>query len=109
MIAMIYDRTIAPQRLPDLRRNGISKRALRRVKEDTSVVLVQLDGINMCGQLQWHVIVFCAERKIMLADGKTLHEHKFEQPSDGRITPCGATGRVSSHVSEASGEAPSFW
>ena len=23
--------------------------------------------------------------------GKTLHEHKFEQPSDGRITPCGAT------------------
>ena len=70
--------------------NGIAERAVRRVKEGTSVVLLQsgLDERWWSDSLE----CYCHLRNIqdLLADGKTPYERRFGEPFKGPIIPCGA-------------------
>ena len=70
--------------------NGIAERAVRRVKEGTSAVLLQ-SGL---GNEWWadSVECFCNLRNIqdLLSDGKTPYERRFGVPLSGPVIPFGA-------------------
>ena len=67
--------------------NGIAERAVRRVKEGTSAVLLQ-SGLN---ESWWADSVECYTylRNVtdLLSDGKTPYERRFGQPFKGPIIP----------------------
>ena len=69
---------------------GIGERAVRRVKEGTSAVLLQ-SGLD---QKWWadSVESYCYLRHVqdLLADGKTLCERLFGEPFKGPVIPFGA-------------------
>ena len=69
--------------------NGIAERAVRRVKEGTSAVLLQ-SGLN---ENWWADSMGCYThlRNIQdpLSDGKTPYERRFGQPFEGPIVPSG--------------------
>ena len=54
--------------------NGIAERAVRRVKEGTSAVLLQSDSMEC----------------YLLSDGKTPYERRFGEPFKGPIIPFGS-------------------
>ena len=70
--------------------NGIAERAVRRVKEDTSAVLLQ-SGLN---ESWWADSMECYTylRNVtdLLSDGKTPYERRFGQPFKGPIIPFGS-------------------
>ena len=70
--------------------NGIAERAVRRVKEGTSAVLLQ-SGLN---ESWWADSMECYTylRNVtdLLSDGKTLYERRFGQPFKGPIIPFGS-------------------
>ena len=70
--------------------NGIAERAVRRVKEGTSAVLLQ-SGLN---EKWWADSMECFSylRNIqdLLSDGKTPYERRFGQPFKGPIIPFGS-------------------
>ena len=70
--------------------NGIAERAVRRVKEGTSAVLLQ-SGLN---ESWWADSMECYTnlRNVtdLLSDGKTPYERRFGQPSKGLIIPFGS-------------------
>ena len=70
--------------------NGIAERAVRRVKEGTSAVLLQ-SGLN---ESWWADSMECYTylRNVtdLLSDGKTPCERRFGQPFEGPIIPCGS-------------------
>ena len=70
--------------------NGIAERAVRRVKEGTSAVLLQ-SGLN---QSWWADSMECYTylRNVtdLLSDGKTPYERRFGQPLKGPIIPFGS-------------------
>ena len=70
--------------------NGIAERAVRRVKEGTSAVLLQ-SGLN---ESWWADSVECytdlRNVKDQLSDGKTPNERRFGQPFNGPIIPFGS-------------------
>ena len=70
--------------------NGIAERAVRRVKEGTSAVLLQ-SGLN---ENWWADSVECYTnlRNIqdLLSDGKTPYERRFGEPFKGPIIPFGS-------------------
>ena len=70
--------------------NGIAERAVRRVKERTSVVLLQsgLDNEWWAGSME----CYCYLRNIqdLLSDGKTRYERLFGMPFNGPAIPFGA-------------------
>ena len=70
--------------------NGIAERAVRRVKEGTSAVLLQA-GLNDSG---WADSLECYTnlRNVtdLLSDGKTPYERRFGQPFKGPIIPFGS-------------------
>ena len=70
--------------------NGIAERAVRRVKEGTSAVLLQ-SGLN---ESWWADSMECYTylRNVtdLLSDGKTPHERRFGQPFKGPIFPFGS-------------------
>ena len=70
--------------------NGIAERAVRRVKEGTSAVLLQ-SGLN---ENWWADSMECYNylRNVtdLLSDGKTPHERRFGQPFKGPIIPFGS-------------------
>ena len=75
--------------------NGIAERAVRRVKEGTSEVLLQ-SGLDE----RWRsdsMECYCYLRSVqdLLADGKTPYERRFGEPLKGPIIPFGA--KVESH------------
>ena len=82
--------------------NGIAERAVRRVKEGTSAVLLQ-SGL---GNEWWadSVECYCHLRKIqdLLSDGKTPYERRFEMPFNGPVMPFGAM--VEFHPISAKGQ-----
>ena len=70
--------------------NGIAERAVRRVKEGTSAVLLQ-SGLD---EKWWadSMECYCYLRNIqdLLSDGKTPYERRFGMPFEGPIIPFGA-------------------
>ena len=70
--------------------NGIAERAVRRVKEGTSAVLLQ-SGLN---ENWWADFMECYTylRHVtdLLSDGKTPYERRFGQPFKGPIIPFGS-------------------
>ena len=70
--------------------NGSAKRAVRRVKEGTSAVLLQ-SGLN---ESWWADSMECYtyHRNVtdLLSDGKTPYERRFGQPFNGPIIPFGS-------------------
>ena len=70
--------------------NGIAERAVRRVKEGTSAVLLQ-SGLN---ESWWADSMECYTypRNVtdLLSDGKTPYERRFGQPFKGYIIPFGS-------------------
>ena len=70
--------------------NGIAERAVRRVKEGTSAVLLQ-SGLNVSW---WADSMECDTylRNVtdLLSDGKTPYERRFGQPFKGPIIPFGS-------------------
>ena len=70
--------------------NGIAERAVRRVKEGTSAVLLQ-SGLN---ESWWEASMECHTylRNVtdLLSDGKTPYERRFGQPFKGPIIPFGS-------------------
>ena len=70
--------------------NGIAERAVRRVKEGTSAVLLQ-SGLN---ESWWtdsiECYTFLRDVTDLLSDGKTPNERRFGQPSKGPIIPFGS-------------------
>ena len=70
--------------------NGIAKKVVRKVEEDTSTLL----GLSRLEE-QWRADAmdcYCCLRNIqdLLAAGKTLHERSFEERFAGPIIPSGA-------------------
>ena len=70
--------------------NGIAERAVRRVKEETSAVLLQ-SGLNN----EWwadSMVSYCYLRNIqdLLSDGKSPYERRFGMPLNGTVIPFGA-------------------
>ena len=70
--------------------NGIAERAVRRVKEGASAVLLQ-SGLN---ESWWADSMECYTylRNVtdLLSDGKTLYERRFGQPFKGPVIPFGS-------------------
>ena len=70
--------------------NGIAQRAVRRVKEGTSAVLLQ-SGLN---ESWWADSMECYSylRNVtdLLSDGKTPYERRFGKPFEGPIIPFGS-------------------
>ena len=70
--------------------NGIAERAVRRVKEGTSAVLLQ-SGLN---ESWWGDSMECytylRNATDLLSDGKTPYERRFGQPFKGPIIPFGS-------------------
>ena len=70
--------------------NGIAERAVRRVKEGTSAVLLQ----SLLDEKWWTDSMECYTdmRNVqdLLSDGKTPYERRFGQPSKGLVFPFGS-------------------
>ena len=74
----------------DRKQNGIAERAVRRIEEGTSAVLLQ-SGLN---ENCWadSMEFYCYLRNVtdLLSDGKTPNERRFGQPFKGPIIPFGS-------------------
>ena len=81
---------IARRHHTDQKQMGLHKTAVRRVKEDTSAVLLQ-SGLN---ESWWADSMECYTylRNVtdLLSDGKTPYERRFGQPLKGPIIPFGS-------------------
>ena len=79
--------------------NGIAERAVRRIKEGTSAVVLQsgLDEKWWADSMEW----YCYLRNIqdLLSDGKTPYERPFGVPLNGPFIPFG--GIVEYHIVSA--------
>ena len=70
--------------------NGVAERAVRRIKEGTSALLLQA-GLDE----KWFAVSMeccCYLRKVqdLLSDGKKLYEKPFGEPFNGRVIPFGS-------------------
>ena len=88
--------------------NGIAERAVGRVKEGTSAVLLQ-SGLD---EKWWadSMECYCYLRNIqhLQSDGKTPHERRFGIPCNGRNTAC-SNGRISPYFCERPIKSASIW
>ena len=89
--------------------NGAAERAVRGVKEGTSVVLLQ-SGLGNEG---WADLMecYCYLRNIqdLLSDGKTPYERGFGMPFNGPVIPFWSNGRISPYLCERHIETTSAW
>ena len=70
--------------------NGIAERAVRRVKEGTSAVLLQ-SGLNESWRADsMECYTYLRNVTDLLSDGKTPYERRFGQPFKGPIIPFGS-------------------
>ena len=69
--------------------NGIAERAVRRVKEGTSVVLLQSGLKEMVGGFHG-LLLLLSNIQDLLSDGKTPYERRFGIPFNGPVIPFGA-------------------
>ena len=70
---------------------GIAERAVRRVKEGTSAVLLQSALGNEWWADSMECCCFLRSIQDLLHDGKTPHERRFGMPFDVPVIPFGAT------------------
>ena len=86
----IFPGIIVRRHHTDPKQMGFAERAVRRVKEGTSAVLLQ-SGLD---EKWWadSMECYCYLRNIqdLLSDGKTLHERRFGVPSGGPVIRVGA-------------------
>ena len=90
--------------------NGLAERAVRRVKEGTSAVLLQssLDENLWADSMERYT--YLRNVTDLLSDGKTPYERRFGQPFKGPIIPLGSlTGRVLPYFCERPVKNPSTW
>ena len=70
--------------------NGIAERAVRRVKEGTSAVLLQSGPNESWWADSMECYTYLRNVTDLLSDGKTPHERRFGQPFKGPIIPFGS-------------------
>ena len=82
---------IVGQHRTDRKQNGIAERAVRKIKEGTSAVVLQ-SGLDEKWLVGFHGMLFCYLRNIqdLLSDEKTPHERRFGAPFEGPVIPFGA-------------------
>ena len=89
-LVKIFPGIIVRQHHTDQKQMGFAERAVRRVKEGTSAVLLQ-SGLN---ESWWADSMECYTylRNVtdLLSDGKTPYERRFGQPFKGPIFPLGS-------------------
>ena len=70
--------------------NGIAERAVRRVKEGTSAVLLQSGLGNECWAGSTECYCYLRNLQDLLSDGKAPYERRVGVPFDGPVIPSGA-------------------
>ena len=70
--------------------NGIAERAVRRVKEGTSAVLLQSDLDAKWWADSTECYTYLRKNQDLLSDGKTPYERRSGEPSKGPIIPFGS-------------------
>ena len=70
--------------------NGIAERAVRRVKEGTSAVLLQSGFIESWWADSLECYTYLRNVTDLLSDGRTPYERRFGQPFKGSIIPFGS-------------------
>ena len=89
-LVKIFPGIIVRQHHTDRKQNGIGERAVRRVKESTSAVLLQ-SGLN---ESWWadsmECFTYLRNVTYLLSDGKTPYERRFGKPFKGPIIPFGS-------------------
>ena len=70
--------------------NGIAERAVRRVKEGTSAVLLQSGQDEKWWADSMECYAYLRNVTDLLSDGKTPYERRFGQPFNGPIIPSGS-------------------
>ena len=70
--------------------NGIAERAVRRVKEGTSAVLLHSGLSESCWADSMECYTYLRNVTDLLSDGKTPYERRFGQPFKGPIIPFGS-------------------
>ena len=89
--------------------NGIAERAVRRVKEGTSAVLLQ-SGLNeswWADSMECHT--YLRNIQDLLSDGKTPHERRFGQPFGGPFVPFGSLVECHPTTAKDQSRNPSIW
>ena len=88
--------------------NGIAERAVRRVKEGTSAVLLQsgLDE-NWWGD-SMECYTYLRNVTDLLSDGKTPYERRFGQPFEGSIIPFGSLVEYHPRTAKDQSRIPQF-
>ena len=89
-LVKIFPEIIVRRHHTDQKPMEIAERAVRRVKEGTSVVLLQ-SGLNenwWADSMECHT--YLRNVTDILSDGKTPHERRFGQPFEGPIIPFGS-------------------
>ena len=74
----------------DQKQNGIAERAVCRVKEGTSVVLLQSGPYEILWADSTECYTYLRNVQDLLSDGKTPYERRFGQPWEGPIIPFGS-------------------
>ena len=71
--------------------NGIAEKAVRRIRDGTSAVLLQ-SGLDekWWADFLWNGTAFCENVQDLLADGTTLCERRFGEPFKGPVIPVGS-------------------
>ena len=80
--------------------NGITERAFRRVREETSAVLLQSGLDDKWWSDSMECYCFLRDVQDLLADWKTPYERRFEESFKGPIIPFSAPGGISPKLRE---------
>ena len=83
----IFPGIIVRRHHTDRKQNGIAERAVRKVKEGTSAVLLQ-SGLDENYSLESYT--YLTNIQDLLSDGKTPYERNFGKPLKGPIIPFGS-------------------
>ena len=75
--------------------NGIAERAVRRVKEDISAVLLQSGPNDKWWTYSMECYIYLRNVTDILSDGKTFYERRFGQSFKGPIIPFGSLAEYS--------------
>ena len=89
--------------------NGIAERAVRRVKEGTSAVLLQSGLDEKLWVHSMHCYCYLRDVQDLLSDGKTPHERRFGEPFNGPTIPFGSMIEYHPISAKRPVETPPVW